>query len=92
VREIADFTCPISESEVGRHLWVETSEGAVRVHLVPSRILRSQHIEFNPGERIEVIGARVRLRGSDDLIAREIVRRNESFIFRDRQGGLIMQQ
>ena len=92
VRETNDFTCPVAESEVGRHLWLQTPGGAVRVHLAPSRILRSQHIDFSPGERIQVIGARARVQGADDLIAREIVRGDESFIFRDHQGKLIMQQ
>jgi hypothetical protein len=92
VREIDDFTCPVAESEVGRHLWLQTAGGVVRVHLAPSRILRGQHIDFSPGERIQVIGAKARVQGADDLIAREIVRGQESFIFRDHQGKLFMQQ
>jgi translation initiation factor IF-2 len=52
VREIQEFTCPVSESEMGAHLLLNTDHGVVQVHLAPGRILRSQNISFAPGDQI----------------------------------------
>ena len=87
-----EFTCPVSESELGEHLTLKTGDKLLQVHLAPSRILRSQKIKFTPGEQIQVVGAKVRFHGTDGLIAREIVRDNETFIFRDTTGKLLMVQ
>ena len=92
VRAIEDFTCPVSENEIGRHIRLQTSAGMMQVHLAPARVMRSQRFSFSPGEQIEVLGSRVRLQGEESLIAREITRGNESFFVRDRQGQLLLVQ
>jgi hypothetical protein len=92
VREIQEFTCPVSENEMGEHLLLKTVDGVVQVHLAPGRILRSQQITFTPGDQITVVGSRFRLRGNDDVIAREITRGNENFVFRDHDGKLMLMQ
>ena len=92
VRAVEDFTCPVSESEIGRHLRLQTPAGMVQVHLAPARVMRSQAFSFSPGDQLEVLGSRVRLQGEESLIAREITRGNESFFLRDRQGQLLLVQ
>ena len=93
VKEVKEFSCPVSEGEMGSHLLLETADGMVQVHLAPGRVMRSQNLRFNPGEQLVVLGARVGMKmGSTDLIAREITRGNESFLFRDRQGKLMLTQ
>ncbi|HLK34867.1 MAG TPA: hypothetical protein VKT29_17350 [Terriglobales bacterium] len=92
VRAVEDFTCPVSESEIGRHLRLQTSSGLVQVHLAPARVMRSQKFSFAPGDKIEVLGSKIRLQGQDSLIAREITRGNESFFIRDREGKLLLIQ
>ncbi len=92
IQEVQDFTCPVSEREVGRHLQLQTADGLVQVHLLPSRILRSQRVEFKAGERVEVIGSKTRLLGQDGLIAREVVLGTHTFTFRDQKGTVLMQQ
>lgn len=92
VRGVEDFTCPVSESEIGRHIRLQTDNGMLQVHLAPARVMRSQVFSFSPGDQIEVVGSRVRLQGNDTLIAREITRGNESFFVRDRQGQLLLVQ
>jgi DNA/RNA endonuclease YhcR with UshA esterase domain len=54
--------------------------------------MRSQAIKFVPGDQVEVLGSKFQFQGSDDLIARQIKRGNETFIFRDRQGQAMMVQ
>ena len=92
VQQIQEFACPVGEGEMGTHLMLKTDNGVLQVHLAPARIMRSQNLTFAPGDQIEVVGAKIRLQGQDGLIAREIIRGNESFIFRDPQGRLLMMQ
>jgi len=92
IEEVQDFTCPVSGREVGRHLQLQTEDGIVQVHLLPSRILRSQRVEFKPGERIAVIGSKTHLLGKDAVIAREVIRGSDMFVFRDKSGSVMMQQ
>jgi hypothetical protein len=92
VQEIQEFACPVGEGEMGTHLMLKTGDGVVQVHLAPSRIMRSQNLTFAPGDQIEVVGSKFRFQGQDGLIAREIIRGNESYIFRDSQGKLLMMQ
>lgn len=92
VQQVEGVACPVSEGEIDSHLTLKTADGTIEVHLAPARIMRSQKLSFAPGDAIEVVGSKVRLYGKDDLIAREITRGSESFIFRDRQGKLLMVQ
>lgn len=92
VQEIQEFDCPVSEGELGSHLLLKTADGVIQVHLAPVRIMTGQKLSFAPGDQIEVIGAKVKVAGKNGLIAREITRGNESLVFRDRNGVLLMVQ
>ncbi len=92
VQEEQDFDCPVSEGEVGSHLMLKTSAGVLQVHLAPVRIMSSQKLSFAPGDQIEVVGSKIRLEGKNGVIAREITRGNETIIFRDGQGKLLLVQ
>ncbi|HSB76131.1 MAG TPA: hypothetical protein VLC12_10800 [Terriglobales bacterium] len=92
VRGVEDFTCAVSESEIGRHLLLQTANETLQIHLAPARVMRSQKFSFSPGDQVEVVGAKLRLQGEDSLIAREITRGNESFFIRDRGGKLLLIQ
>jgi hypothetical protein len=92
VQEVQEFDCPVSEGELGSHLMLKTADGVLQVHLAPVRIMSGQKLSFAPGDQIEVLGSKVRLAGKTGLIAREITRGNESYIFRDREGKLLLTQ
>lgn len=92
VAEVREFTCPVSEREMGSHLVLKTQSGDVLVHLAPGRIMRSQNIKFAPGDQLIVVGSRTRVVGSKDLIAREIVRGSEDYVLRDASGQLMLIQ
>jgi hypothetical protein len=92
VTDVSDFTCPVSEGEMGSHLMLQTSTGVIQVHLAPARIMRGQKLSFARGDQLEVVGSRARMLGKNDLIAREIKRGNETLIFRDPQGKLLLTQ
>jgi hypothetical protein len=92
VRGVEDFTCAVSEHEMGRHLRLETASGMMQIHLAPARVMRSQKFTFSAGDPVQVVGSKIRLQGEDSLIAREITRGNESFFLRDRDGKLLLMQ
>jgi len=92
VQEEQKFDCPVSEGEIGSHLMLKTSEGVLQVHLAPARIMSSHKFSFVRGDQIEVLGSRIRLAGKNGVIAREITRGNETIIFRDGQGKLLLVQ
>jgi len=54
--------------------------------------MRGQKISFVPGDQIQVLGAKLRFHGQNDLIAREIMRGQETLVFRDRTGAVLMTQ
>jgi len=92
VQEVQEFDCPVSEGELASHLMLKTKDGVLQVHLAPVRIMAGQKLSFAPGERIEVVGSKIRLNGKSGIIAREISRNDETFIFRDREGKLLLVQ
>lgn len=92
VREVTEFSCPVSEGEMGTHVLVDTGDGLQQIHLAPGRVLRSLNLRFSPGDQIQVVGSKVRIVGSNDIIAREITRGSESIIFRDHSGKLMLAQ
>jgi len=87
-----EFACPISEGELEWHFMLKAGDKQLQVHLAQSRILRSNNIQFSPGEQVQVVGAKLKYRGNDGLIAREILRGDETLIFRDTAGKLLMVQ
>ena len=92
VQGVEEFDCPVSENELAGHLTLKTPDGVFQVHLAPTRILQGQKLSFAPGEALEVVGGRIRLAGKNGIIAREIIRGNESIIFRDPKGNLLLVQ
>jgi hypothetical protein len=92
IDQISDFACPVSEGEIGSHLVLKSGDRTYVVHLLPSRILRSQKLIFQPGEKVQVLGSQPPRFERDAIIAREIVRGDETVVFRDHQGNPMMKQ
>lgn len=92
VQEVQEFDCPVSEGDLASHLMLKTADGVFQVHLAPVRILASHKLSFAPGDQIQAVGSKVRLDGKNGVIAREISRGNETFIFRDHEGKLLLVQ
>jgi hypothetical protein len=92
VQEVEDYDCPVSEFELSRHLMLKTADGRIEVHLAATRILHGQQLTFSRGDQIEVVGAKIKLAGKNGIIARELTRHNETIIFRDHDGKLLLAQ
>ncbi len=85
VEDVQEFFCPVTDDR-GTHLMLKTDDGTVMVHVALSRFLREHKISFNPGERWQVTGARIRYQGKDGMIARQLVRGGEVVTLRDTGG------
>jgi hypothetical protein len=87
VREVQEFYCPVT-ADRGSHLVVKTTSGPVLVHVGIARTLRANNITFAAGDRVQVFGSAFRYNKMNSLIAREIIRGNETFTIRDAKGNL----
>ena len=89
VQSMRDFACPESKGEMGSHLILKTSDGLVQVHLISTQAMRHRNLVFAPGDQVEVVGSRFKFFDRNDLIAREIIRDNQTITLRDLQGNAV---
>ncbi len=87
VKEVQEYYCPVTDDR-GTHLVLATGKGDVLVHVAITRYLRKQNIAFGVGDKVEVLGATTR---NDVMIARQVTRGGEIYIFRDAQGAPMWQ-
>ena len=85
VEDVQEFYCPISGDE-GTHLMLKTENGTFQVHVAPRRFLRGNNLSFSKGDQIQVVGSRIIYQGQDALIARTVVRGNQTVAFREPNG------
>jgi len=85
VEDVKNFYCPVSGDD-GTHLTIATSQGRVQVHVAPSRFLSGKQLQFFGGDEVEVVGTPIVFQGNQALIARTIVRGNQTVALRTAQG------
>ncbi len=87
VDEVKEFQCPVSGT-LGYHLAVRTGDGLVTVHVASSKFMKEYEIAFEKGQHVEIVGAKAKLdSGEEGVLAREIVRGQSTYAFRDKQGN-----
>ncbi len=77
--------CPISGG-LGSHLVVKTADGTLEVHLAPTKFVNEYQLILARGDNIEVLGSKVMIEGKEALLARQITRGEETFVFREANG------
>lgn len=70
----------------GVHLTLKTEDGDFDVHVGPAAYIEKEHFTFTKGDNIEVTGSRVTYDEHDAIIAREIVKDEETLTLRDVHG------
>ncbi len=86
VVEVRDYNCPISGT-MGSHLMLKVQDGGtIELHLAATKYMKSYEMVFSKGDEIEVVGSKVKFNGADTILAREITRGQDSFVFRDEKG------
>jgi hypothetical protein len=86
VESFADRQCPVSGG-LGSHVTIKLESGQViEVHLARSNFVKRYDLKLAKGERIEVIGVKVKFEDVDTIFAREIKRGGDLYMFRDTSG------
>jgi hypothetical protein len=85
IAEVIDFECPVSGG-MGAHIVLKAGEKNVLVHIALSKFLKDYEMSFAKGEEIEVLGSKVMMDGEEVILAREITRGQNTFMFRDNKG------
>ena len=70
----------------GTHLTLRTDSETLDVHVGPSQYVVSKQFSFAKGDRIEVLGSKVKIGTADALIAREITKGDKTLALRNAQG------
>ena len=86
IDEVKDRECPISGG-MGAHLMLKLSDGQLlEVHLATSKFVKEYELVFSKGDEIQVTGAKIKFEDKDAILAREIKKGNDVFVFRDKEG------
>lgn len=70
----------------GTHLIVKTDTGTLPVHLGPSAYISKKQFSFAQGDRVEILGSKVTIGGTETLLAREVTKDGKTLVLRDGQG------
>jgi DNA/RNA endonuclease YhcR with UshA esterase domain len=87
VEEVHDRQCPVSGG-MGAHIILKQADGkTIEVHLATTKFVKSYDLIFAKGDELEVTGSKVTLEGVETILAREVKRGNDTFVFRDKAGN-----
>jgi len=75
-----------SEKEVA-HLLVKTGADTVDVYLCPKSFLDDMGVSFSKGDEIALTGSKVKQGEADLILAREVVKGNDTLVLRDDKGN-----
>lgn len=70
----------------GTHFTVKTEAETLDVHVGPAGYISQQQFSFTKGDQVEILGSRVKMNGSEAVIAREITKDNKTLVLRNAQG------
>jgi hypothetical protein len=68
------------------HLTMKNGEETVDIYLCPKSFMDDMGISFSKGDEITFTGSKVKQDGADMMLAREIVRGQDTLVFRDDKG------
>ncbi len=77
---------PMERMSYGVHILLKTEEETIPVHLGPVWYIQRQDVRIKKGDKIEVTGSRVMMRGKPTIIASEVKKGDEVLILRDESG------
>jgi DNA/RNA endonuclease YhcR with UshA esterase domain len=83
---ISERNCPVSGT-LGFHFVLKLEDGkTLEVHVAASQMMKTYEITLNKGDQVEVTGSKVKFGGEDTILARQVVRGNDIYVFRDKNG------
>jgi hypothetical protein len=75
-----------SEKEIV-HLLVKNGTEIVDLYLCPKSFLEEMGVSFSKGDEIALTGSKVKQDGADLVLAREVVKGNDTLVLRDDKGN-----
>ena len=75
-----------SEKEIA-YLLVKSGANTLDVYLCPQSFLAEMGVSFNKGDEISLTGSKVKQGDADLMLAREVVRGNDTVVLRDDKGN-----
>lgn len=84
---VEEVTQPTGKmGRMGTHLMLKSEQGTFDVHVGPSSYIASQQFTFAKGDTIEVVGSKVKMNGTEALLARQITKEGKMLSLRNEQG------
>ena len=85
---VEELKLPPNENEKDvAHLMVKNDSGLIDVYLCPKSFLADMGVEFNKGDEISLTGSKVKHEEADLVLAREVVKGNDTLVLRDGKGN-----
>ncbi len=86
VQEVKDRQCPVSGG-MGSHVILKLENGTtIEVHLATTKFVKEYDLVFSVGDQLEVTGSKITFEGVETILAREVKRGNDVYVFRDKDG------
>jgi DNA/RNA endonuclease YhcR with UshA esterase domain len=84
IEEVKDFQCPVSGG-VGAHIILKGNDEVI--HLALSKFLKEYEFTFAKGDEVEVVGSKVTMDGKPTILAKTVIRGQNTYNFRDAKGN-----
>jgi hypothetical protein len=68
------------------HLLVKSGADVIDIYLCPKSFLDDMGVTFSKGDEIALTGSKVKAEGADLILAREVVKGNDTVVLRDGKG------
>jgi hypothetical protein len=78
---------PKSSEKDGAHLLVKSGTDSVDVYLCPKSFFDDMGMSFSKGDEVTLTGSKVKQGEADLILAREVVKGNDTFVLRDEKGN-----
>ncbi len=69
------------------HLMLKTGDQVLEVYLCPNAFLKEMEFGFKAGDEVQVLGSKVKVGEAEVMLAREIVKGNDTLTLRDKKGA-----
>ena len=69
------------------HLIIKSGSELLEICLCPGKFLKAMDVDFAKGDQLEITGSKVKRDDKTVILAREIVKGNNTLTLRDKEGG-----
>ena len=78
---------PKGSGKEGAHLLGKNGTDSVDVYLCPKSFFDDMGMSFSKGDEVTLTGSKVKMGEADLILAREVVKGNDTFVLRDEKGN-----